>query len=87
MPGMPDGMIGELREYLEDGLPQHSAARLAVDMFDSGVPHQVPHFVVDDDYAFRRIFDDQLEEQPFAAQALLYFVTLGVMSRAVAMMW
>lgn len=86
-PGVPDGMIAEFREYLEDGLPQHRAAGLAVYTFDSGVPDQVPHLVVDDDYAFRRIFDNQLEKQPFSAQALLYLITLGDVPGGVAMMW
>lgn len=54
--------------------------RLAVYTFDSGVPDEVPHLVVDNDYAFRRIFDNQLEEQPFAAQPLLYFIALGDVS-------
>ena len=57
--------------------PARCAARLAVYPLHSGVPDEVPQLLIDDDYAFRRIFDDQLEEEPFAAQPFLYLLTLG----------
>src|SRR6516164_10032267 len=70
-------MSGKFWEHLKDGLPQNSAARLTVYTLHSCVPDEVPQLVIDDNYAFRRIFDNQFEEQPFATQPLHHVVALG----------
>jgi hypothetical protein len=66
-----------LRKDLEDSPSQHHTARLAVDALHGCIPNEVPQVVIDDDNPFRGIFDDQLKEQPLAAQTILHLAVLG----------
>src|SRR6516164_680511 len=74
-------MINKLWEDFKDGLAQHGATRLAVYTLHRRIPDEMTQFVIDNDDAFRRIFDNQLEKQPLAAQPLLHLVTFGGVPR------